>query len=88
MFCEKHKIAMSNRRDGNDRPRGRGSGSKPSNHVILYVLTHAIKEENRQKRDESHDKYRRHLQFPLANWIFAPSSQMKTSSSLISNEVL
>ena len=26
---EKHKIAMSNRRDGNDRPRGRGSGSKP-----------------------------------------------------------
>ena len=25
---EKHKIAMSNRRDGNDRPRGRGSGSK------------------------------------------------------------
>jgi hypothetical protein len=24
---EKHKIAMSNRRDGNDRPRGRGSNS-------------------------------------------------------------
>jgi hypothetical protein len=25
---EKHKIAMSNRREGNDRPRGRGSNSK------------------------------------------------------------
>ncbi|KAF9015247.1 hypothetical protein BDQ17DRAFT_1268932 [Cyathus striatus] len=25
---EKHKIAMSNRRDGNDRPRGRGSGKE------------------------------------------------------------
>jgi hypothetical protein len=37
---EKHKIAMSNRRDGNDRPRGRGSGSKPSiSRVISYVLS-------------------------------------------------
>lgn len=31
---EKHKIAMSNRRDGNDRPRGRGSGSELCKLVI------------------------------------------------------
>jgi hypothetical protein len=33
---EKHKIAMSNRRDGNEHPRGRGSGSK---HFLLVILS-------------------------------------------------
>lgn len=55
---EKHKIAMSNRRDGlnNDRPRGRGSNSM----YILYLVefgADASVEENRQSRprDEAHD---------------------------------
>lgn len=38
---EKHKIAMSNRRDGNDRPRGRGSGSKPLN-LSRYFMSSYI----------------------------------------------
>ncbi|KDR85094.1 hypothetical protein GALMADRAFT_233715 [Galerina marginata CBS 339.88] len=41
---EKHKIAMSNRRDGNvDRPRGRGSGKENRNHASTRL------------RDEAHD---------------------------------
>ncbi|PPQ64417.1 hypothetical protein CVT26_002124 [Gymnopilus dilepis] len=41
---EKHKIAMSNRRDGNvDRPRGRGSGKENRQHVTA------------KSRDDAHD---------------------------------
>ncbi|KAG6842574.1 hypothetical protein C0991_000100 [Blastosporella zonata] len=46
---EKHKVAMSNRRDNNDRPRGRGSNSRPSI-PLLTVKTPLmfLSEENRQ----------------------------------------
>ncbi|TFK41057.1 hypothetical protein BDQ12DRAFT_626230 [Crucibulum laeve] len=40
---EKHKIAMSNRRDGSDRPRGRGSGKEN-------------RQTTSRSRDESHDR--------------------------------
>lgn len=36
---EKHKVAMSNRRDGSDRPRGRGSNSKSSKLLPFSVRT-------------------------------------------------
>ena len=37
---EKHKIAMSNRRDGNERPRGRGSNSASRCYInIIIILT-------------------------------------------------
>ena len=76
---EKHKIAMSNRRDGNDRPRGRGSGSKPSNWSRCFTcpLMHAITEENRQhpasrNRDENHDN--------LVSMVVAPQTDPENIS--------
>ena len=75
---EKHKIAMSNRRDGNDRPRGRGSGSKPSNlsRFFIFPLTHAT-EENRQhvsskNRGENHDN--------LISMVVAPQTDSENKS--------
>jgi len=58
---EKHKIAMSNRRDGNsDRPRGRGSGSKFSPCCVARRDLMKISEENKhvssgRNRDDAHD---------------------------------
>lgn len=46
---EKHKIPMSNRRDGNsDRPRGRSSGSKRLNHHFTKYFIRLSTEENKQ----------------------------------------
>ncbi|KAG6845760.1 hypothetical protein H0H87_003814 [Tephrocybe sp. NHM501043] len=44
---EKHKVAMSNRRDNNDRPRGRGSNSRSKDPLGIYVSLTCIAEENR-----------------------------------------
>lgn len=57
---EKHKIAMSNRRDGNiDRPRGRGSGSTYLSALFDHTSINIALEENRhtvsKSRDEAHD---------------------------------
>lgn len=59
---EKHKIAMSNRRDGNERPRGRGSNSVYlSENVFVQPSNSSSAEENGsvgpgKVRDEAHDK--------------------------------
>lgn len=58
---EKHRIAMSNRRDGNmDRPRGRGSGSKSPRLLLFSRSDLAPAEENRPQsapkpKDATHD---------------------------------
>lgn len=39
---EKHKIAMANRRDGNDRPRGRGTGSTRLMYSFLFVRSRGL----------------------------------------------
>ena len=45
---EKHKIAMANRRDGSDRPRGRGSNSTFREILAVAVIFMSSSEENRQ----------------------------------------
>ena len=76
---EKHKIAMSNRRDGNDRPRGRGSGSKPLNLSSHFIcpLTHAIAEENRQQLS-SRSRYENHEN--LITMVVAPQTDPQNTS--------
>lgn len=74
---EKHKIAMSNRRDGNvDRPRGRGSGSTYSSALIDSSSINIVPEENRQaskSRDEPHDS--------LVTMVVAPQTAPEIISS-------
>lgn len=57
---EKHKIAMSNRRDGGDRPRGRGSTSMSEKMYDINILIFPAEENKPTTKpgsgDEMHDK--------------------------------
>ncbi|KAF5377606.1 hypothetical protein D9615_005315 [Tricholomella constricta] len=73
---EKHKIAMSNRRDSNERPRGRGSNSGWRHNESPFFTQSALIEENRQLSNRnqlvSHDS--------LVNLEVAPQTEIRNAS--------